>query len=49
MACAQGGEYSYAQVTVTRNNFRLAYKDEEGNILLDSDGATPCGPYVLTY
>jgi alkaline phosphatase D len=47
MACAQGGENSYAQVTVTATALRIAYKDEDGNTLLDSDGATPCGPYVL--
>ena len=47
MACAQGGENSYAQVTVTATALRIAYKDEDGNTLLDVDG-TPCGPYVLT-
>jgi alkaline phosphatase D len=49
MACAQGGENSYAEVTVTGSTLRVAYKDENGNILLDSDGSTPCGPYVLTH
>jgi phosphodiesterase/alkaline phosphatase D-like protein len=48
MACAQGGENSYAEVTVTSGTLTVAYKDEDGNILLDSDGSTPCGPYVLT-
>jgi phosphodiesterase/alkaline phosphatase D-like protein len=48
MACAQGGANSYAEVTVTNSTLRVAYKDEDGNILLDSDGSTPCGPYVLT-
>ncbi len=48
MACAQGGENSYAQVSVTASTLRITYKDEDGNILLDSDGSTPCGPYVLT-
>ena len=48
MACAQGGENSYAEVTVRQHSLRIDYKDEDGNILLDSDGATPCGPYVLT-
>jgi alkaline phosphatase D len=48
MACAQGGENSYGEVTVTRNTLRVAYKDEDGNTLLDSDNSTPCGPYVLT-
>jgi alkaline phosphatase D len=48
MACAQGGENSYAEVTVTSGTLTVAYKDENGNTLLDSDGTTPCGPYVLT-
>jgi hypothetical protein len=26
----------------------VEYKDENGNTLLDSNGTTPCGPYVLT-
>jgi len=49
MACAQGGANSYAEVTVTGTSLRIAYKDENGNTLLDSDGSTPCGPYVLTH
>jgi alkaline phosphatase D len=49
MACAQGGENSYAEVTVTGSQLRIAYKDENGNTLLDSDGSTPCGPYALTH
>ena len=48
MACAQGGENSYGEVTVTRDTLKVVYKDQDGNILLDSDGSTPCGPYVLT-
>jgi phosphodiesterase/alkaline phosphatase D-like protein len=48
MSCAQGGENSYAEVTVTAGTLTVAYKDEDGNTLLDSDGSTPCGPYVLT-
>jgi alkaline phosphatase D len=48
MACAQGGENSYAEVTVTNGTLTVAYKDQNGNILLDSDNSTPCGPYVLT-
>jgi phosphodiesterase/alkaline phosphatase D-like protein len=49
MKCAQGGQNSYAEVTVTGTTLRIDYKDENGNILLDSDGSTPCGPYVLTH
>ncbi len=48
MDCAQGGENSYGEVTVTRDKLKVEYKDEDGNILLDSDGSTPCGPYLLT-
>jgi alkaline phosphatase D len=48
MKCAQGGQNSYAEVTVTSTTLRIDYKDENGNILLDSDGTTPCGPYILT-
>ena len=48
MDCAQGGENSYAEVTVTSDKLKVEYKDEDGNILLDSDGSTPCGPYLLT-
>jgi len=49
MACAQGGQNSYAEVTVKSDSLRIAYKDEDGNILKDSDGSTDCGPYVLTH
>jgi phosphodiesterase/alkaline phosphatase D-like protein len=49
MKCAQGGQNSYAEVTVTGSTLRVDYKDENGNILLDSDGTTPCGPYILTH
>ena len=31
---------------MTRDKLRVDYKDEDGNILLDSDGSTPCGPYI---
>ena len=49
MACAQGGENSYAEVTVTGGTLKIAYKDENGNTLHGLDGTTPCGPYVLTH
>jgi phosphodiesterase/alkaline phosphatase D-like protein len=49
MSCAQGGENSYAEVTVKSGSLTIAYKDENGNIVRDVDGATPCGPYVLTH
>jgi hypothetical protein len=35
-------------VTVTASTLRVDYKDENGDIVKDSDGTTPCGPYVLT-
>ena len=47
MACAQGGENSYAEVTVKSGTLKVAYKDEDGNTVLDVNGTTPCGPYVL--
>jgi phosphodiesterase/alkaline phosphatase D-like protein len=49
MACAQGGENSYAEVTASSTSLTIEYKDENGNVLLDSDGTTPCGPYVLPF
>jgi alkaline phosphatase D len=49
MACAQGGQNSYAEVTATSTTLRVAYKDEDGGTLLDSNGADECGPYVLTH
>ena len=48
MACAQGGENSYSEVTVRRGSLRIEYRDENGNTIKDVDGTTPCGPYVLT-
>jgi alkaline phosphatase D len=47
MLCSQGGENNYAQVTVTGDAVTVAYRDENGDQLLDVDG-TPCGPYRLT-
>jgi phosphodiesterase/alkaline phosphatase D-like protein len=49
MQCAQGGENSYAEVTVKRATLRVAYKDQNGNTVKDVDGSTPCGPYVLRH
>jgi phosphodiesterase/alkaline phosphatase D-like protein len=49
MECAQGGENSYAEVTVKSGQLKVAYKDQNGNILKDSDGTTNCGPYTLTH
>jgi phosphodiesterase/alkaline phosphatase D-like protein len=48
MACAQGGQNSYGEVKVTATTLRIDYKDENGDVLRDSDGSTPCGPYILT-
>ena len=41
MACAQGGENSYAEVTVTGSTLKIAYKDEDGNTVLDSTAPRP--------
>jgi phosphodiesterase/alkaline phosphatase D-like protein len=49
MACAQGGQNSYAEVTVTRGSLTVEYKNDDGSPVLDVDGSTPCGPYVLTH
>jgi alkaline phosphatase D len=46
MLCAQGDQYSYAQVTVTRRAVTVAYKDENGDTVLDVNDE-PCGPYTL--
>jgi alkaline phosphatase D len=48
MACAQGGQPSYAEVTVKAGMLTVAYKKANGSTVLDVDGTTPCGPYVLT-
>jgi phosphodiesterase/alkaline phosphatase D-like protein len=49
MSCAQGGENSYAEVTVKSGSLTVAYKDQNGDTVKDVDGSTPCGPYVLTH
>ncbi len=48
MACAQGGQNSYAEVTVKRGSLSVEYKKADGSQVVDVDGTTPCGPYVLT-
>jgi alkaline phosphatase D len=48
MACAQGGQPSYAEVTVKAGMLTVAYKKADGSTVTDVDGTTPCGPYVLT-
>jgi alkaline phosphatase D len=47
MACAQGDQNSYAEVTVRRDRLSLDYKQADGSPVTDVDG-TRCGPYVLT-
>ena len=47
MDCAQGDQNSYAEVTVKSGTLKVAYKDENGNTVVDVNGTTPCGPYVL--
>jgi phosphodiesterase/alkaline phosphatase D-like protein len=49
MACAQGSQRSYAEVTVKGGSLTIAYKKADGSIVTDVDGTTPCGPYVLTH
>jgi phosphodiesterase/alkaline phosphatase D-like protein len=48
MSCAQGGQNSYAEVTVTRGSLTIEYKKADGSPVVDVDGSTQCGPYVLT-
>jgi phosphodiesterase/alkaline phosphatase D-like protein len=47
MFCAQGGVNSYAEVTASATQLKIAYKDQNGHTLLDSDNTTPCGPYSI--
>ncbi len=47
MFCAQGNANSYAEVTVASGQLKIAYKDENGNTLKDTNGTDDCGPYTL--
>ena len=47
MACAQGSVFSYAEVTVSKGQVEVAYKDQAGQPVKDVDGE-PCGPYTIT-
>jgi alkaline phosphatase D len=49
MECPQGDLNSYAEVTVTSGSLKLQYKNENGGPVMDANGTTPCGPYVLTH
>jgi hypothetical protein len=46
MFCSQGGEFSYGEVVVKRNNVEIAYKDQTGQTVVDVNG-DPCGPYTI--
>lgn len=46
MKCAQGDQYSYAQIAAGKRRLVVSYKDENGDPVIDVDGA-PCGPYTL--
>jgi alkaline phosphatase D len=46
MACAQGDQNSYAQITASKKRFEIAYKTETGETVTDVDDS-PCGPYRL--
>jgi phosphodiesterase/alkaline phosphatase D-like protein len=48
MACSQGSQPSYAEVTVTGPTLTVNYKKADGSPVIDTDGTTPCGPYVMT-
>ncbi len=47
MFCAQGSANSYAEVTASSTQLKIAYKNENGNTLKDANGTTDCGPYTL--
>ena len=47
MACSQGGQQSYAEVTVKRGSLTVEYKKSDGSPVMDINGS-PCGPYVLS-
>jgi alkaline phosphatase D len=46
MFCAQGGVYSYGQVTITSSRLTVRYKDQDGDTVVDVNGQ-PCGPYRI--
>jgi phosphodiesterase/alkaline phosphatase D-like protein len=51
MRCASIDQFSYAQVTVTRNQLRVQLKDIKGDRVQDTGDrdtpGPPCGPYVF--
>lgn len=47
MACAQGDQYSYAEVAVGKKRVKISYKTETGETVSDVDGSE-CGPYKLS-
>jgi alkaline phosphatase D len=46
MACSQGDQFSYAQVSAGKRNLKIAYKTGSGETVTDVDGSD-CGPYTL--
>jgi phosphodiesterase/alkaline phosphatase D-like protein len=46
MSCAQGDQFSYAEVTATATQLRIDYRTEAGERVTDVTGV-PCGPYTL--
>jgi alkaline phosphatase D len=47
MFCAQGDRNSYGEVVVRKDRVAIAFKDENGQTVLDVNG-DPCGPYTVT-
>jgi len=47
MFCAQGDVFSYGEVVVKKDSVEIAYKDLNGQTVLDVNG-DPCGPYTIT-
>ena len=48
MFCAQGDEYSYAEVEVSSSAVTIFYKTETGATVQDVNGQ-PCGPYTIPF
>jgi alkaline phosphatase D len=46
MECAQGDVFSYAEVTVSKQQVEIEYKTETGEQVVDVNG-DPCGPYTI--
>ena len=46
MACAQGDQFSFAEVNASSDELTISYKEENGDTVQDVSGGN-CGPYTL--